>query len=160
MFSSVQFDEDKIYRNLEPALAYQLEIYRLRSFDLDFIPTSNHKMHIYLGKGKVFNKQQDAFDHRFFARSIIRHSDFVTKEASYEYLQNEAERTLLEAMDELELAFSHPLASKTDCNHVFMCFVSTVCIEPSKLEESVRSMVLRYGALMRGKEQNSCSMQF
>ena len=102
-------------------------------------------MHIYLGKGKVFNKQHDAVDHRFFARSIIRHSDFITKEASYEYLQNEAERTLLEAMDELELAFSHPLASKTDCNHVFMCFVPTVCIEPHKLEESVRSMVLRYG---------------
>ncbi|UJR23581.1 hypothetical protein I4U23_026570 [Adineta vaga] len=141
----LNFQEDKIYRNLEPALAYQLEIYRLRSFDLEFIPTSNHKMHIYLGKGKIYNKQQDAIDHRFFARSIIRHSDFVTKEASYDYLQNEAERTLLEAMDELEIAFSHPLASKTDCNHVFMCFVPTVCIEPTKLEESVRSMVLRYG---------------
>ena len=103
-------------------------------------------MHIYLGKGKVHNKQHDAVDHRLFARSIIRHSDFVTKEASYEYLQNEAERTLLEAMDELEIAFSHPLASKTDCNHVFMCFVPTVCIDPSKLEESVRGMVLRYGS--------------
>jgi len=105
-------------------------------------------MHIYLGKGKIHNKQQDAIDHRFFARSIIRHSDFITKEASYEYLQNEAERTLLEAMDELEIAFSHTLANKTDCNHVFMCFVPTVCIEPSKLEESVRGMVLRYGMFM------------
>jgi hypothetical protein len=102
-------------------------------------------MHIYLGKGKVHNRQQDAVDHRFFARAIIRHSDFVTKEASYEYLQNEGERTLLEAMDELEIAFSNPLAIKTDCNHVFMCFVPTVCIEPSKVEESVRGMVLRYG---------------
>jgi hypothetical protein len=26
-----------------------------------------------------------------------------------------------------------------------MCFVPTVCIEPTKLEESVRGMVLRYG---------------
>jgi acetyl-CoA carboxylase/biotin carboxylase 1 len=104
-------------------------------------------MHIYLGKGKNYSKQQDAIDHRLFARAIIRHSDFVTKEASYEYLLNEAERTLLEAMDELEIAFSHPLASKTDCNHVFMCVVPTVCIEPIKLEESIRSMVLRYGML-------------
>ena len=126
-------------------MAYQLELYRLRSFDLEFIPTSNHKVHIYLGKGVVYNKQNDTADYRLFARSIIRHSDFVTKEASYEYLQNEAERTLLEAMDELEIAFSHPMANKTDCNHVFMCFVPTVCIEPIKLEESVRSMVLRYG---------------
>ncbi|CAF4326884.1 unnamed protein product [Rotaria socialis] len=141
----LDFQEDKIYRNLEPALAYQLEVYRLRSFDLEFVPTSNHKTHIYLGKGKVHNKQHNAIDYRFFARSIIRHSDFVTKEASYEYLENEAERTLLEAMDELEIAFSHPLANKTDCNHVFLCFVPTVCIEPTKLAESVRTMVLRYG---------------
>ncbi|CAF2044519.1 unnamed protein product [Rotaria magnacalcarata] len=141
----LDFEEDKIFRNLEPALAYQLELYRLRSFDLEFVPTSNHKVHIYLGKGKVHNKQHDTADYRLFARSIIRHSDLVTKETSYEYLQNEAERTLLEALDELEIAFSHPLAKKTDCNHVFMCFVPTVCIEPSKVEESIREMVLRYG---------------
>ena len=48
-------------------------------------------------------------DYRFFVRSIIRHSDLITKEASFEYLQNEGERTLLEAMDALEVAFSHPL---------------------------------------------------
>ena len=133
---------------MEPALSYQLEIYRLRSFDLEFVPTSNHKTHIYLGKGKVHNKQRDAVDYRFFARSIIRHSDLVTKEASYEYLKSEAERTLLEAIDELEIAFSHPLANKTDCNHIFMCFVPTVCIDPTKLEESIRTMVLRYGMLL------------
>lgn len=126
-------------------MAYQLELYRLRSFELDFIPTSNHSVHIYLGKGNIHSKQNDTADYRFFARTIIRHSELVTKEASYEYLQNEAERTLLEAMDELEVAFSHPLAAKTDCNHVFMCFVPTVCIEPTRLEDSVRGMVLRYG---------------
>lgn len=43
------FDEDKIYRHLEPALAFQLEIYRLRSFHLELIPTSNLKIHLYLG---------------------------------------------------------------------------------------------------------------
>jgi hypothetical protein len=47
------YKEDKIYRHLEPALAFQLEIYRLRSFYLELIPTSNLKMHLYLGKAKV-----------------------------------------------------------------------------------------------------------
>ena len=47
-------------------------------------------------------------DYRFFVRAIIRHSDLITKEASFEYLQNESERMLLEALDELELAFNHP----------------------------------------------------
>ena len=136
------FMEDRIYRHLEPALAFQLEIYRLRSFYLELIPTGNLKMHIYLGKAKV-PKGHEITDYRLFARCIIRHSDLITKEASYEYLQSEAERTLLEALNELECAFSHPLANKTDCNHIYMCFVPCVCIDPAKVEESVRSMVLR-----------------
>ena len=53
-------------------------------------------------------------------------------------------------MDELEIAFSHPSANKSDCNHVFMCFVPTVCIDPGKLEDSVRGMVLRYGIRLFG----------
>jgi hypothetical protein len=136
------YKEDKIYRHLEPALAFQLEIYRLRTFALELIPTSNLKIHLYLGKAKVA-KGVEVTDYRFFARCIIRHSDLITKEASYEYLQSEAERTLLEALNELECSFSHPLASKTDCNHIYMCFVPCVCIDPAKVEESVRSMVLR-----------------
>jgi len=49
---------------------------------------------------------QEATDFRFFVRSIIRHSDLVTKEASFDYLRNESERTVLEAMDALEIASS------------------------------------------------------
>jgi hypothetical protein len=48
-----QFTEDRIYRHLEPALAYQLEISRMRNFDLEAIPIANHRMHLYLGKAKV-----------------------------------------------------------------------------------------------------------
>lgn len=78
-------------------------------------------------------KGQSVTDYRFFIRSIIRHSDLITKEASFEYLQNEGERVLLEAMDELEVAFSHPLARRTDCNHIFLNFVPTVIMDPAKV---------------------------
>ena len=86
-------------------------------------------------------------DYRFFVRSIIRHSDLVTKEASFDYLRNEGERTLLEAMDALEVGFSHPFSKRTDCNHIFLNFVPTLTLTgPTKLEETVRSMVMRYGS--------------
>ncbi|KAG5840361.1 hypothetical protein ANANG_G00187990 [Anguilla anguilla] len=111
-----EFQEDRIYRNLEPALAFQLELSRMRNFDLAAVT-----------------------DYRFFIRAIIRHSDLITKEASFEYLQNEGERLLLEAMDELEVAFSNTHV-RTDCNHIFLNFVPTVIMDPSKIEESVRSM--------------------
>lgn len=54
------FIEDKIYRHLEPACAFQLEINRMRSYTLEALPTSNQKMHLYLGKAKV-RKYENAF---------------------------------------------------------------------------------------------------
>lgn len=84
------YTEDKIYRHLEPALAFQLEINRLRNYDLEAVPTaSQNKMHLYLGKAKIRAPGQQVTDFRFFVRTIIRHSDLITKEASYEFLQNE-----------------------------------------------------------------------
>ncbi|XP_033618279.1 acetyl-CoA carboxylase 2 isoform X1 [Fukomys damarensis] len=139
-----EFAEDRIYRHLEPALAFQLELSRMRNFDLTAVPCANHKMHLYLGAAKV-NEGVEVTDHRFFIRAIIRHSDLITKEASFEYLQNEGERLLLEAMDELEVAFNNT-NMRTDCNHIFLNFVPTVIMDPSKIEESVRSMVMRYGS--------------
>lgn len=47
------FEEDRIYRHLEPACAFQLELNRMRTYDLEALPTSNQKMHLYLGKAKV-----------------------------------------------------------------------------------------------------------
>uniref|UniRef100_A0A4W3J068 Acetyl-CoA carboxylase 1-like n=1 Tax=Callorhinchus milii TaxID=7868 RepID=A0A4W3J068_CALMI len=144
-FTSWQsFEEDRIYRHLEPALAFQLELNRMRNFDLTAMPCANHKMHLYLGAAKV-EAGTEVTDYRFFVRAIIRHSDLVTKEASFEYLQNEGERLLLEAMDELEVAFNNTNV-RTDCNHIFLNFVPTVIMDPSKIEESVRSMVMRYGS--------------
>uniref|UniRef100_G3TBG5 acetyl-CoA carboxylase n=1 Tax=Loxodonta africana TaxID=9785 RepID=G3TBG5_LOXAF len=139
-----KFAEDRIYRHLEPALAFQLELSRMRNFDLTAVPSANHKMHLYLGSAKV-KEGAEVTDHRFFIRAIIRHSDLITKEASFEYLQNEGERLLLEAMDELEVAFNNT-SVRTDCNHIFLNFVPTVIMDPYKIEESVRSMVMRYGS--------------
>ncbi|XP_039658817.1 acetyl-CoA carboxylase isoform X2 [Perca fluviatilis] len=138
------FQEDRIYRNLEPALAFQLELNRMRNFQMTAVPCANHKMHLYLGAARV-QEGAEVTDYRFFIRAIIRHSDLITKEASFEYLQNEGERLLLEAMDELEVAFSNT-SVRTDCNHIFLNFVPTVIMDPSKIEESVRSMVMRYGS--------------
>lgn len=140
------FYEDRIYRHLEPALAFQLEINRLRNYDLEAIPTAKQKMHLYLGKAKDVVPGQQVTDFRFFIRTIIRHSDLITKEASYDFLQNEGERQLLEAMDELEVASSHPNASRTDCNHIFLNFVPKVTMDPAKIAENVRAMVMRYGS--------------
>ena len=66
-------------------------------------------------------------DHRYFIRTIIRHSDFVTKEASFEYLEKEGERMFLEAIDQLEVAFNNPDVCGLVC--VSVCFCERVYCE-------------------------------
>lgn len=72
------YEEDRIYRNLEPASAFQLELNRMRSYDLEALSTTKQKMHVYLGTAKAKKLPQIA-DNRIFIRSIIRHSDLMTK---------------------------------------------------------------------------------
>ena len=50
----------------------------MRNFDLLAIPTTNHRLHVYLGSAKV-EDGAEVMDHRFFIRAIIRHSDLITK---------------------------------------------------------------------------------
>ncbi|CAB4070280.1 ACACA [Lepeophtheirus salmonis] len=57
---------------------------------------------------------------------------------SFEYLKNEGERLLLESLDELEVAFTHPMAKKTDCNHIFLNFVPAVNMDPNKIADDNR----------------------
>ena len=76
--SRKDYEEDKIYRHLEPALDFQLELNRLKNYDLQSVPTSSNKMHLYLGTAKVA-KGRPVSDYRFFIRSIVRHSDLITQ---------------------------------------------------------------------------------
>ena len=147
--SRKDFEEDRIYRHLEPALAFQLELNRLKNYDLESIPTSNHKMHLYLATAKVARGRQVS-DYRFFIRSIVRHSDLITAAASFEYMKNEGERLLLEALDELEVAYSHPQSARTDGNHIFLNFVPCITMDPIVIAEDIRDIVLKYaGRLLK-----------
>lgn len=71
----------------------------------------------------------------------LRPAFLLWQEASFEYLQNEGERLLLEAMDELEVAFNNT-SVRTDCNHIFLNFVPTVIMDPLKVVPLVLSWAL------------------
>ena len=103
-------------------------------------------MHLYFATAKTLNQEdqeQPISDHRFFIRSIIRHSDLVTTEASFDFVRNEGERLLLEALDELEVAeVAHPQAKKTDGNHIFLNFVPTVTMHPFNIAKDIEEKIL------------------
>ncbi|XP_062514869.1 acetyl-CoA carboxylase-like [Corticium candelabrum] len=142
--SSTNFGEDAIYRHMEPALAFQLEINRMSNFDLQVIPSLNPRMHLYLGSAKM-PKGQKSTDLRLFIRSIIRHSDFISKEATIEYMVEEGERCLLEALDELEVYCNNPEFKSTDCNHIFLNYVPPFIVPDINKENVIFPIILRHG---------------
>ena len=140
----VVFAEDALYRHLEPAMAFQLEIHRMRNYDLQILPSNNLRLHIYLGKA-TNSSGVTGNDCRFFLRAIVRHASLKTSALATEYLRSEAEKLLLEALDELELHCHNSDNPKTDCNHIFFNFVPTVMIDPSFVESYVREMIEKFG---------------
>ena len=138
----VKFAEDTLYRHLEPAMAFQLEIHRMRNYDLRILPSNNLRLHIYLAKAKTETGSKDC---RFFLRAIVRHASLKTSASATEYLKSEAEKLLLEALDELELHCHNADNPKTDCNHIFFNFVPTVLIDPAFVESYVRDMIEKFG---------------
>ena len=144
---ATDFNEDVIYRNVEPALSFQLELNRLKNYDLETMAVMNHKMHVYLGRAKVA-KGRETNDYRLFTRAIIRHSDLVTADASVEYLKNEGEKLMLEILGELEVAHSHPMARKTDGNAIFVNVLPTIEMDPAKIaEEMSQRLRARYAKI-------------
>ena len=72
MFQSVQFNEDKIYRHLEPALAFQLELNRMSAFDLKPIPCTNHNLHLYYGSAKKVVKKISFIVGLCFSKKLLK----------------------------------------------------------------------------------------
>lgn len=71
-----------MYRHLEPASAYQLELYRLKNFQLEKLTTKKKKFHLFLGKANL----NQNIEYRYFLRSIVRRCDLVVQVCNYYYL--------------------------------------------------------------------------
>lgn len=139
------FTEDAIYRHVDPALAFKLEMFRLANYDVRHCPTRNPHLHLYYATSRSTNPRF-RHDRRFFARTIMRNPDLVSKEATIELMQDAGERLLVEALDEMEVKFSDRRTyAPTDCNHVFINFVPVVEMDPVAYSKKLEKMIRRYG---------------
>lgn len=132
------FKEDRIYRHLEPASAYQLELQRMHHFHLTKLPTNNPTMHLYLGRAKASTNCC-----RYFVRSIVRHTDLSTREASCEYLTSTSERVLVEAMDELDLRIARQEVS-VGSNHIFLSFIAPIISDEASIGDTLKAAVAKF----------------
>jgi acetyl-CoA carboxylase/biotin carboxylase 1 len=135
---STGYVEDQTIRNIEPAMAYQLELTRLSNFDIKPCFTDNRQIHVYYAVGK-----ENTSDCRFFIRALVRPGRLRNSVRTSDYLISESDRLLNEILDSLEIVSSQH--KNSDCNHLFINFIPIFVLEPRQIEEAVNGFIDRHG---------------
>ena len=122
---NLDYGEDTIYRHVDPALAFKLEMFRVRNYNVTRVPVQNPRLHVYHTTG-IMPKTAKFVDNRFFIRAVMRFPALPDAVDEGDFLITAGETQLIEALDELEVAFNNPKYAKTDCNHLFINSVPVV----------------------------------
>lgn len=143
-FSTVRLQPDNSWaeevqiRNIEPALAYQLELERLtEEFEIARVPVPSSAIHLFYGRAK-----SNPSDCRFFVRSLVRPGKSAGDLTSY--LFHESSRMVTEILDVVELAMTEPQYRNADSSHIFMTFIYNMDVTLDNVKEAVTSFVARY----------------
>lgn len=113
--SDVQYNEDKISRDMRPSLPALLELNRLvKNHDITRLPSVNRNTFLFYGKEKApaVGRKKDASGEVLFLRSISLSEDSVSGDG--------AERIILMALDELERAMLDPRVSDTCSSRLYV----------------------------------------
>ncbi|KAF8892047.1 acetyl CoA carboxylase [Infundibulicybe gibba] len=111
--------EEQAIRNIEPALAFQLELSRLSNYNL---------------KPRFVEAKQ--LDNRFFIRALVRPGRLRGTMSTAEYLISETDRLVTNVLDALEVV---------NCNHIFMNFVYNLAVEYEDVLAAISGFIERHG---------------
>ena len=84
-----QWTESSTIRDIEPALAFQLELDRLSNFNITPVGVENHQIHVYYAVGK-----ENPSDARFFVRALVRPGRLRGNMKTVDYLVRAATRVV------------------------------------------------------------------
>lgn len=130
--------EEETIRNIEPALAYQLELGRLSNFKITPQPSSNRQIHVYHAVGR-----ENTSDVRFFVRALLRPGRFVGQMKQTEYLISETDRLVGDILDTLEVVSSQH--RQADCNHISVNCVYSLNVTFDDVQEALAGFIERHG---------------
>ncbi|CAO1637783.1 unnamed protein product [Sympodiomycopsis kandeliae] len=135
--------EERAIRNIEPALAYQLELNRLvPNFEIVPVPITSSAVHLYFARSR-----QNPSDARFFIRALIRPGR-ITGGGAADFLIASTDKMLSDVLDILEVAEGRPEMRGTDDNHIFLSFLYDLPeeVELEKVSETLAGFVERHGS--------------
>ncbi|CAE6455282.1 unnamed protein product [Rhizoctonia solani] len=133
-----QWGEEEAIRNIEPALAYQLELSRLSNFKLTPCFVDNQQIHVYHAVAR-----ENQFDSRFFIRALVRPGRLRGNMRMADYLLSETDRLVGTILDALEVVGSQH--RNTDCNHIALNFVYNLSVTYEEVVEAIAGFIERHG---------------
>jgi hypothetical protein len=143
---SASYAEDAIYRHIDPALAFKLELGRLKNYTVKLI--SSTAFHVYnavrKSNGEVSTSR--AVENRFFCRMILR--DFEHDEAGDVSIQATGDKLLLSVLDELEILASDDKYGKSDSNHIFINVVPVLDVAATDFEADICKVIRKHKTRM------------
>ncbi len=132
------WQEEQAIRNIEPALAYQLELSRLSNYNLEPCLVESKQIHIYHGVAR-----ENQLDHRFFIRALIRPGRLRDNMNTADYLISETDRRVTSILDALEVVSVK--YRNSDCNHIFMNFIYNLSVSYEDVLAAVSGFIERHG---------------
>ncbi|PFH51931.1 hypothetical protein AMATHDRAFT_141248 [Amanita thiersii Skay4041] len=132
------WDEEKAIRNIEPALAYQLELSRLSNYNLKPCFVEAKQIHMYHAVAR-----ENQLDSRFFIRALVRPGRLRGTMSTAEYLISETDRLVTSVLDALEVVSAQH--RNADCNHIFMNFVYNLAVSYEDVLEAIAGFIERHG---------------
>ncbi|KAJ6493608.1 acetyl-CoA carboxylase [Mycena vitilis] len=130
--------EEQALRNIEPALAFQLELSRLSKYNLKPCFVEAKQIHIYHAVS-----QENQLDNRFFVRALVRPGRLRGSMSTAEYLISETDRLVTSVLDALEVVTAEH--RNADCNHIFMNFVYNLVVTYEDVLAAISGFIERHG---------------
>ncbi|PWN41690.1 putative acetyl-CoA carboxylase [Ceraceosorus guamensis] len=138
--ASGEWKEETTIRNIEPALAYQLELDRLTTnFEITSVPITSSTIHLYHARGIA-----NPTDARFFVRSLVRPGRVQTGSLA-DYLVSASDRIVNDILNVLEVALGKPEYRTADASHIFMSFIYPLEITLTDIQQALSGFIERHG---------------
>ncbi|EPQ56622.1 cytosolic acc1, acetyl-CoA carboxylase [Gloeophyllum trabeum ATCC 11539] len=130
--------EEQAIRNIEPALAFQLELSRMSNYNLTPCFVESKQLHIYHAVAR-----ENQLDTRFFVRALVRPGRHRGNITTAEYLISETDRLVTDILDALQIV--SPQYRNPDGNHIFMNFVYNLQVTYDDVLEAIAGFLERHG---------------
>ncbi|KIY63781.1 hypothetical protein CYLTODRAFT_493632 [Cylindrobasidium torrendii FP15055 ss-10] len=130
--------EEQALRNIEPALAFQLELSRLSNYKLKPVFVESKQIHMYHAVAR-----ENQLDSRFFVRALVRPGRLRGTMSTAEYLISETDRLVTNVLDALELVSAQH--RNADCNNIFINFVYNLAVTYEDVLAAISGFIERHG---------------